>query len=143
MVRWVIWGGVLLTSFYAGAVVGFNKGVLMQLAMSGDDAVGTVVVLRQLQSGRIAEATRFLETRLDSQLAGGLYGAESFCSAFNVPMRFVFPDGAANHVALMSMAVEYRMQHPGPNAQVNDRLLSQLRSYGKPPRPGEGRCWPL
>ena len=143
MVRWTLWGGVLLASFYVGGVVGFNEGVLTQLAMSGDDAVGTVVVLRQLQSGKVTEATRLMETRLDGQLAVGLDGAGSFCSPFNVPGRFVFPEGAVNHVALMSMAVEYRMQHPGPDAQVNNMLLPRLRSYGDPLKRGEGRCWPL
>jgi hypothetical protein len=147
---WVGWAASLLASYYLGGVVGFNRGVSTQLTLSSDDAVNTVAVLRSLRAGRVAEVTDFLEAQLDSQIAVGVYGVESYCSAYNVPMRFAFPRRVAIHASLLSRVLQYREEQAGPHSAVKQELMRRLRTYKNAPRvdlsasgPAEGGCWPL
>ena len=144
------WAASLGVSYYVGGVVGFNKGVSTELILSSGDAVPTAVALGLIRDGRVAKATDLLEATLDSHIANAVTGEASYCSAFNVPMRFVFPKAAAVHARNMSAVLQYRDRYPGPNASLNQALMPRLKDYASSaPRPGlsrrggAGACWPL
>jgi hypothetical protein len=138
------WGVSLLASFYAGAVAGFNKGMISQLSRSSDNGLNTTVILRELRSGKQQQAIDFLEIQLDSQIAQDVYGDASYCSAYNVPLRFIFPDSDAVHAVLMARVLQYREEYPGPRSPINGELMRRLQKYKDAPSSGKGkRCWPM
>ena len=146
---WLGWAVSFAASYYVGGVVGFNKGVSTQRALSGGEAVVTMSTVRLIRSGHVAEATRILEGTLDSQLIQGAYNAESYCSAFNMPKRVTQPKVTAVHARSMAVAIQYRQVNPGPNPHGYADLIARLKRYKDAPDVdrsrvgGEGACWPL
>jgi hypothetical protein len=130
LVAWVV---SLALAFYAGGIVGFNKGMETQLSLAGGDALVSVALLQRLHAGDTAKATSLLEATLDSQIANAVFGSGSYCSLYNVPMRFTFPQTPAAEATALKGVLQYREEHPSPSVDLAPKLMEQLARYRDAP----------
>ena len=106
-------------SFFAGGIIGFDKGFEASRFFDGVDSYYTVLILRAVREGRDDEAISALETELNGQiLQCGLF-AESINSFFNFPRwiesRQRFNKSVGN---LMREVAKYRKEHPFPSSDT-------------------------
>lgn len=128
----------VIAANYVGGVVGFTQGYGTELALSGHDALRTVMILRQLRRGNIEETISFMETQLDSEIASGLFGEHAYDSPYNLHMRLVFGDGpVAGNAWAFSAVLEYREEFPSTSDDsLRVKIMEGLEAYRDAPRPG-------
>jgi hypothetical protein len=129
----VAWFVSLVLAFYVGGVVGFNKGMVTQLSLAGSDALVSVVLLQHLRAGDTDKAMSLLETTLDGQVGQAVFGDSSYCSLYNVPMRFAFPQTPAAEAAALNGVLKYREEHPSPSSELAPKLMEQLERFRSTP----------
>lgn len=132
------WVVSLAVANYLGGVVGFEQGFRTHSALFGGDMAATVAALRAIRRPSCDEATRLLETQLDSQIAEHVFVKHAYHSPYNLFQRLVFGERPLKDEAHMSAIVwKYRQQYPPATGDrsVNQKLLEALAGHQNVPSP--------
>jgi hypothetical protein len=119
--------------FLAGAFVGYGKGFAGGLYADGADAFYTVLALQAIRDGRTDQATKLLETKLDSQIVTLGTCEDGWRSMFNLLQWTSGGDEHDEAVSRLTAAVaEYRRRHPSQadDEGVREAVRSTLEKPG-------------
>jgi len=123
---------------FIGGVVGFNQGVVTEIALSADEALHTVIILRLLRADKNDEAIDTLEMHLDGQIASSVFSHHAYGSPYNLPLRFVFGSTPLEGNAWsLSKVLEYRSVFPPAigDPSIRKEMMGALEKYRNAPRP--------
>jgi hypothetical protein len=119
-------------SFFAGGIIGFDKGFEASCFFEGVDSFYTVLILRAVREGKDDQAISALETKLNGQIFNcGLF-AESRDSIFNfhrwIGSRQKFNKSVEN---IMREVVKYRKEYPFPfpDTEVQKIIDNTIEKY--------------
>jgi len=119
-------------AFFAGGMIGFDKGFEAKSFYEGVDSIYTVLILRAIREGRDDQAISALETKLNGQIFNcGLF-AKSRDSIFNfhrwIDSRQKLNKSVEN---LMREVVKYRKEYPfpWPDTEVQKIIDDTIQKY--------------